>query len=230
MKYPEMVKATFLKRVTRFSAILDVQGREELAALPDPGRMKELLIPGVETRLIPQDKPGRKTRFDFALIKHRGKWVSLNSHLPNDLFEEAIRKRSMAPFRAESLVRREVTIGKSRLDFLLTGPKGQTYVEVKSATLVENGEAKFPDAPTERGAKHLRELSEIVRNGGRAAAVFVIQRSDASTLSPNTAMDQRFSDALVQADKTGVGVFAFRCFVGEKSISIRNEVPVILPK
>ena len=228
MKYPDLLRGVFLERLNRFAVRVKIGRRSEIALLPNSGRLAELLVAGAPVRLIPVDKPTRKTRFDLALIRYAGRWVSVNAHLANDLFDEAIGRGSMAPFEGWSVKRREVTYGRSRLDFLLAQGDRRMFVEVKSVTLVVGNEARFPDAPTSRGVKHLKELTALARQGRPAAVVFVIQRSDAERFASNRTKDPEFAEALRVAQQEGVVASAYRCGVGEKTIRIGLQLPVVL--
>ena len=230
MDYPKsMMEAIFLNRKNRFVAELEVGKKRVEAHLANPGRMHELLVPGVHAMLKPATNPERKTRFDFTLIKFNNRWVSLDSQLANDLFDEGVQKGMLAPFVGHTNLKREVTVGRSRLDFLLTYENKRCFVEVKSCTLVEDGLAMFPDAPTIRGVKHLEELIEIRSKGDRAAAVFVIQRDDAEKFTPHTKMDPRFAEALSRAHRFKVEIYAYRCRVTPRRIHIVEPVPVYIP-
>jgi sugar fermentation stimulation protein A len=228
MNYPPFVQGRLIERLNRFVLTVEVEGKVVLAALPNTGRLKELLVKGAQVMLIPSDNPARKTAFSLALVRYKGRWVSLNSHLANDLFGEAINKKRLKEFAGTTILRREVTIGNSRLDFLLEKNGRKLYVEVKSVTLVTKGQARFPDAPTIRGTRHLNELVLLVKEGHDAAAVFVIQRNDAKSFTPNKVTDKTFAKALLQAKRNGVKVFAFRCAVGLQRVYITRNIPVIV--
>lgn len=229
MKYPPLIQATLVERINRFVVKVKISNQVQLALLRNTGRLAELLIPGAKARCIaaPVSKPDRKTRFDLVIVRYKGRWVSVNSHLANDLFAESIEKKTIPEFKGHSIEKREVTIGDSRLDFLLSKNDRKVFIEVKSVTLVKEGCAQFPDAPTERGIKHLRKLATLAQNGHEAAIVFVVQRNDAVSFSPNWETHPAFGDALLQAQKDGVKVIAYRCAVGEKSIRIKNRISFI---
>lgn len=223
-----MVEGVFIERLNRFVVSIKVGRSLCHTFMADPGRMKELLIPGTPVWVFPVDDPDRKTKFNLALIRNGRNWVGINSHLPNALFAEAVQKRRLLPFAEMSVKKKEVTVGRSRLDFLLTGPDGDCFVEIKSVTLVEKAHARFPDAPTERGARHMNELIAIRDSGLKAAVCFIIQRSDARLFSPNESTDPKFTDALRRAHGAGVDVWAFRCAVGPRSIRVTEPVTIRL--
>jgi sugar fermentation stimulation protein A len=211
-----LVAARFVARPNRFIVRAALENRRTIEAhLADPGRLRELLVPGAELRLRPApDGSARRTRFTVALVRApdpTGVWVSVDTMLPNRLAEDLLWKGRVRGVGRCRSVRREVTRGKSRFDFLVLPRRGrEMYVEVKSVTLVMGGEARFPDAPTKRGARHVRELTEIVNDGGRAMVLFLVQRRDASRVAPNPATDPDFAEALATARRVGVLLRAAR--------------------
>jgi sugar fermentation stimulation protein A len=199
------------------------------AASGDPGRLRELLRPGVSLLLRPAP-PGslRRTRYTLVLVRHRRLWVSLAPALANRVVAAALARGGAPGLRGLRVVAREVAHGRSRLDLLLAGRGGRWLVEVKSATLVENGLALFPDAPTLRGARHVRELQRHARKGGRAAVVFLVQRADADALSPHVDRDPGFAAALRTAVRAGVRVYAYACRVTPQGVTVVRRIPVRL--
>jgi sugar fermentation stimulation protein A len=186
------------------------------------------LTPGRLCWLAHRDGPHRKTQFDLVLLAYQGVLVSVDARRPNDLLAEALAARRLAQFAGYSQIEREVGHGASRIDFRLSGAAGTCWVEVKSVTLVEAGVARFPDAPTRRGARHVRELIELAASGDGAAVVFVIQRPDARLFMPHNEADPELADALRRAARAGVGVFGWSCRVGQEQVTIGREVPVVL--
>jgi sugar fermentation stimulation protein A len=228
VRLPPLVSGRFVRRDNRFRVTVKV-GSEQIAAhLPNSGRLTELLVPGRPCWLTEFDSPHRKTRFDLTLVAYAGRFVSVDARLPNALFAEAFAAGDLEPFRGYDRYQREVGLGKSRIDFKLSGPAGVAWVEVKSVTLVEDGVARFPDAPTTRGARHVRELAATVQSGVGAAAVFVIQRPDVAAFVPHDEADAVFGIALREAAGTGVGVYAWACEVSQREIAIAGQVPVKL--
>lgn len=204
-----LVPAFFLSRPNRFVVEAVVAtGRKVRAHLADPGRLRELLIPGAPLRLRPVAADvARKTRFTVALVRSPEPpraWVSVDTLLPNRLAEDLIRRGRIRGIGKGWDLRREVVHGRSRFDFLLSGSGREMLAEVKSVTLVEDGVARFPDAPTERGARHVRELERFVRDGGRALVLFIVQRGDARAVRSNPRTDPRFSETLASARQAGV--------------------------
>ena len=228
-----LIPATYLRRPNRFVVEAKLKSGEIVPThLADPGRLRELLLPGAELRLrpVPDDNP-RKTRYTVALVRSQdapNRWVSVDTSLPNRLAGELLEGNGVSGIRPCTSLRREVTCGKSRFDFLLAHyDDTETWVEVKSVTLVEDGVARFPDAPTVRGARHVRELTEIVRNGGQAAVLFVVQRDDADHVEPKADTDPDFAEALKQAKSTGVSLHAVRYRLNEDGTArFRGKLPV----
>ena len=224
------MEATFVERPNRFAARVMVHGREAVAHVPNSGRLKELLRPDNPMLLAPARRlDGRKTAYDLLLVEVDGVLVSADARLPNALLAEAIRDGRLPAFAEYREIRAEVTFEDSRLDLALSGQAGICYVEAKSVTLVIDGVALFPDAPTERGRKHLAALARAVERGHRAAAVFVVQRPDALWLSPNRASDPGFCQQLDAAVAAGVEVHAYRCAVTREEIALAEAVRIRWP-
>lgn len=224
----DLVEGRFIVRLNRFAALVDVDGQEELVHVANSGRMRELLVPGFRVLLKPRAGEHRKTRFDLALVDLGHALSSADARLPNSLVAEAIEQGCLSRFAGYTRVNREVQFGESRLDLMLEGPHGRCYVETKSVTLVVDGVGLFPDAPTERGAKHMRSLDQAVAQGHRAAAVFVVQRPDAMAFAPHDTADPAFASALRHSLSCGVEVFAYNCRVSEQSIELHSPLPVRL--
>lgn len=226
------VRGVFLSRINRFAALVEAEGQSIRAHIPNSGRLHELLVAGAESLLHSHEGPSerqRKTAFDLVCVRHGRQWVSLDARLPGVLLAEAIRDKRLQAFYAYDEVRPEVRVGSSRLDLALLAPGGEPcYVEAKSVTLVVDGRALFPDAPTARGVRHLEELARLAKAGGRAAVAFVIQREDAASFSPNDRTDPAFGYALRKAAAVGVEVYAYKCHVTEEEIAITDEIPVFI--
>ena len=226
--HPQLVEARFLTRLNRFAALVEMAGQEVMVHIANSGRMRELLVPGRRLLLTPAAGEHRKTRFDLSLVDLGTTLVSADTRLPNGLVAEALAEGQLPQFQEYPEIRREVRYGDSRLDLLLDGPGGQCYGEVKSVTLVVDGIGLFPDAPTVRGVKHLKELSRAVAEGYRAAVVFVVQRADAVAMSPNDAADPAFGAALRAAQAAGVEIYAYNCAVSPSEISLSSPLPIKL--
>ena len=227
MRMPKpLIAACFVRRDNRFRVTVEVDGRLATAHLPNSGRLGELLTPGRELRLASMPDPRRKTQYDLKLVLYDGLWVSVDARTPNPLFAEAFHRGLFPGFEGYTHLRPEVTLDDSRIDFLLTGPAGRLWVETKSVTLVEDGIARFPDAPTQRGRRHLEAMVHAVERGDEAAVLFVVQRPDARAFGPHTEADPDFARTLRQALLAGVGVLACRCHVSEDEIALDAFIPV----
>lgn len=225
----KLLEGRFLSRDNRFRVTVDVGGRQVWAHLPNSGRLGELLVPGRRVVLIERSGTKRKTGYDLNLVELDGNWISLDARLPNGLVEAAIATGRLAPLAGYPTIRREVTYGRSRLDFLLEAPdKPACLVEVKSVTLVVDGLGCFPDAVTARGRRHVQELASAVEAGYRAVVVFVIQRDDAVGFRPHDESDPEFGWALREAARNGVEVVACGCRVEPGSVEIISTLPVHL--
>ncbi len=226
-----LVQARFVHRHNRFLLELELgeTGETVEAHMADPGRLRELLIPGKKVWLRPASNPLRKTRWTAVLVESPSgaEWVSLDTTLPNRLVGGALATGALEEFQGWELERSEVRMGRSRLDFLLTSEVGRKMaLEVKSVTLVEDGVAKFPDAVTERGARHVKELAEIAqRPGWDAAILFVLQRSDGREIRAARGIDPRFAEALEEAQRRGVRVLGRRCSVYLDRVELGPAVP-----
>ena len=209
---------------------LEDTGETTKAHMADPGRLKELLLPGKRVWLRPAANPKRKTRWSAVLVESPNgrELVSLDSTLPNRLIREALRRKALQELEGWDLERAEVPIGQSRFDFFLSSPDGRRMVmEVKSVTLVEDGIGLFPDAVTARGARHVRELGELAqRRDWEAVVLFVLQRPDAGVIRAARGIDLKFAEALEEARKVGVRILGRRCRVFEDRVEMGAPVPV----
>ncbi len=228
MKHPQpLIPARFLRRDNRFRATVLIEGREVWAHVPNSGRLDDLFIPQRPLWLHPATNPARKTPYDLKLVQLPQALVSIDARLPNPIFAEAVAAGRLPEFTCDH-IQPEVRFGDSRLDFRLTGPEGVCWVETKSVTLVQEGVAYFPDAPTARGSRHLRELLAIAEQGERAAVVFIIQREDAIAFAPAASVDPTFSQTLTQVAAAGVAVRAYVCRVTLSEIELDRAIPVQL--
>ena len=223
-----LVAGSFVERLNRFAATVVVDGREELVHVANSGRMRELLTPGRRVLLRPAASEHRKTRFDLVLVDLGYALASTDSQLPNRVVWEALQQGRLPQFAGYPEIRREVSCGESRLDLMVAGPQGRCYIETKSVNLVEEGIALFPDAPTARGAKHLRTLAQLVAEGNRAAVIFVVQRPDARAFSTFDAADPEFAAELRAAMRSGVEAYAYTCRVTETEICLADALPLNL--
>jgi sugar fermentation stimulation protein A len=225
----EPIEAEFVFRVNRFTAEVDLDGRRESVHIPNTGRMQELLVEDAPVLLLDRDRPGRKTRWDLVAVRYGSEWVSVDSRVPNIVLGEAVAAGAIPELRGLTVSRPEHTWGSSRFDFLLAGGGKEVLLEVKGCTLVrEDGLALFPDAPTMRGARHVRELGEARTEGFRSVVVVIIQRSDGRVFAPNDRTDPAFGDALRTAVAAGVEVIAYNTDVDRVGVALRDPVPVDL--
>jgi sugar fermentation stimulation protein A len=224
-----IVRAEFIKRPNRFQAYVKLNGEELMVHVPNTGRCKEILIPGCTVFLREGTNPNRKTPYDLIAAFKGNKIINIDSQLPNKVVEEALYDHKIEKLKKYTNIKREKTYGKSRFDFKLEDANGnQYYLEVKGVTFEENNITRFPDAPTERGRKHLLELIDVKNNGMGAGVLFLIQMDNMKCFMPYDEMDEAFGDALRLANKNGVDVFAYECKVGENFITLDNEVNIIL--
>jgi sugar fermentation stimulation protein A len=228
MRYPSrLIEAKLLERPNRFLGVVDIDGREELCFIPNPGRMHELMVPNAGVYLLEKRGEHRKTRYDMVLVDYGDIMVGVDSRLPNTLLAEAVNAGRLNDFRGYTVERTEPVFHDSRLDLVLSDGQERVMVETKSCTLVEDGVALFPDAPTERGARHMRTLVKALETG-RSAAVFVIQRGDASEFRPNDGTDPEFGEALRRAASMGVETYAYVSDVSLRGVEIREKIPLRL--
>ena len=224
MRYGEILPAVFLSRPNRFIAHVLVEGEEVVCHVKNTGRCRELLRPEARVWLEKGTNPKRKTAYDLVTVEKGHRLVNMDAQAPNKIFGEwALRLE--AGIRS---VRPEVAFEDSRLDFLLETEQGRHYVEVKGVTLEEGGHVFFPDAPTERGVRHLHTLMHAVEQGHRATVFFVVQMADVLDFSPNDSTDPAFGQALRQAAAAGVQVLAFTCQVTPEEVTMDRQIPVIL--
>ena len=231
MRYANIIPGVFLSRPNRFIAKVLVEGVEETVHVKNTGRCRELLVPGCQVWLERSDNPARKTLYDLVTVEKPlegggTKIVNMDSQAPNRLFAEWAAAGQFRP--GLTLLRPETAWGRSRFDFYWEAAEKKGFVEVKGCTLEEDGLALFPDAPTLRGAKHLRELAACREAGYEAAVCFVIQMAGMSAFSPNDRTDPEFGRALRAAAGAGVKVLAVECAVTQDSLTMTRLVPVRL--
>ena len=226
MRYPNIHKGVFLARPNRFIARVLLDGEELTVHVKNTGRCKELLIPGVTVWLMKSDNPARKTQYDLVAVEKGERLINMDSQAPNQLFREwaeaGYYKGSL------TLLRPETRWGNSRFDFYWEKGKRKGFTEVKGCTLEANGWTYFPDAPTERGVKHLEELVKVREAGLEAAVCFVIQMENVDGFSPNEATHPAFGEALRYAAANGVEVLARTCRVTPQELWISEPTPVRL--
>ena len=225
MKYENMLPGRFLARPNRFIAHAEIDSREEVCHVKNTGRCRELLTPGAVVWCRRDDNPSRKTKYDLIAVQKGERLINMDSQAPNAAAKEWLAAGGLGEIEE---LRGEVTHGDSRYDFAFRKDGRQCYLEVKGVTLEHDGVCAFPDAPTERGAKHLRGLQKAAQEGFGAYVLFVIQMSDVKYLHPNDATDPAFARALREAAAAGVTVLAMDCAVTPDTMAIRLPVLVKL--
>ena len=226
MHYQNVREARFLDRPNRFIAHAELNGAVETVHVKNTGRCRELLVPGCTVYLEKGTNPNRKTAYDLIAVEKGTRLINMDAQAPNKVFAEWAAAGNFLP--DVTAIRPEYAYGASRLDFCLETPEGLHLVEVKGVTLEEGGNARFPDAPTERGIRHIRELQQAAESGLDAVLFFVVQIKDIHSVTPNDATHPAFGEALREAAAHGVRVRAYDCDVMPDSLTIRSAVPVIL--
>ncbi|MBQ8559167.1 MAG: DNA/RNA nuclease SfsA [Tyzzerella sp.] len=225
MKYERIETGKFIQRPNRFIAYVEIAGKQETVHVKNTGRCAELLQPGATVYVQKADNSERKTQWDLIGVKKGKRMINMDSQIPNKVVEEWIRKGNLFP--NATLIRPETTYKQSRFDLYVEEGDRKIFIEVKGVTLEMDGVVKFPDAPTERGVKHIKELCEAIEDGYEAYVFFVIQMKGVKYFTPNMVTHAAFGDALRNAQERGVRILAYDCKVGKDSIEINKEVPVV---
>ena len=225
MRYKEMIPGKFLARPNRFIAHVEIDEKAEICHVKNTGRCRELLIPGCTVWCEKAQNPARKTAYDLVCVEKGSRLINMDSQAPNTAVKEWLLGGGLGDI--ENL-KPESTFGNSRFDFSFTKNGKPCFLEVKGVTLENDGVCAFPDAPTVRGAKHLKELTALAKEGYGAYVLFVIQMADVVCIHPNDATDPAFGQALRDAAAAGVQVLAMDCAVTPDSMTIRKPVNVIL--
>lgn len=226
MQYPNIHPAIFQSRQNRFVARVKLNGREEIVHVKNTGRCRELLLPGTQVWLVESDNPARKTRYDLVAVQKGSLLINMDAQAPNHIFQEWAEKGEFLPDITE--IHPEFTYADSRFDFLLHQEEKQHLVEVKGVTLEENGVASFPDAPTERGVKHIKGLISALEEGYECWLCFVVQMQPIKYVRPNDRTHPAFGAALRRAAEAGVRILAVECQVEPDCILAVAQVPVRL--
>ena len=226
MIYENILPAIFVDRPNRFIAHVELNGRLEVCHVKNTGRCRELLIPGCRVYVQHQPSPTRKTAYDLIAVEKGERLLNMDANAPNRVFNEYVRAGRF--LREWSVIRPETTHGDSRFDFYLESPGHRLFAEVKGVTLEDDGVMRFPDAPTERGVKHLEGLARCVQEGYEAWAVFVIQTEDVRWMEPNRRTHPAFADAMRQAAQAGVHLLALDCHTEPDRLEIRRPVEIRL--
>ena len=222
--YSRVISGAFIDRPNRFIAHVGTAEGPETCHVKNTGRCRELLVPGAEVTLAAAENPARKTRWDLVAVRKGGLYINMDSQAPNRAVREALPRL----FPGLERVRPEAVWGGSRLDFYLETEKRKIFLEVKGVTLEENGAALFPDAPTERGARHLRELAACREAGFEAEILFLIQMKGPALFRPNEKTDPAFAQALRRARDAGVRLTAYDCTVFPEGMTLDQPVDICL--
>ena len=225
MRYENMVSGRFLARPNRFVAYVEIDGKEEIVHVKNTGRCRELLPVGAEVWCAVSDNPARKTKYDLITVRKGERLINMDSQAPNAAAKEWLLGGGLG---AVAELRPETVYGDSRFDFSFTLEGKPCFLEVKGVTLESDGVCAFPDAPTVRGARHLRELAKAAKEGYGAYVLFVIQMENVKYLHPNDATDPEFGKALREAAENGVKVLAVDCVVSVGEMTIGKSVAVEL--
>ena len=226
MRYTNIMAGKFLARPNRFIAHVEIAGREEIVHVKNTGRCKELLLPGatVYVQHFPEGK--RKTKYDLIAVEKQNLLINMDSQAPNKVVQEWLMEQE--PFGKITYLKPECKHGDSRFDFYLETEAKKMFIEVKGVTLEEKGVVMFPDAPTERGVKHVQELCHCLEQGYEAAIVFVVQMSGMRYFTPNRRTHAAFAEAMERAEACGVRMLALSCEVTPESLAINGEIPIHL--
>lgn len=229
MKYNRIVEAIFIKRPNRFIAHVLIDGEEEVVHVKNTGRCRELLVPGA--RVVLEDcseKPNRKTRYSLIAVWKGDILVNMDSQLPNAVVYKSLKENKIGELENIHRVKREVTYQNSRFDIYFEGQDEKGYIEVKGVTLEEDGIARFPDAPTLRGKRHVLEMIDALDEGYRAIIFFLIQMQGPREFRLNWEMDNDFSQAVKDAHDRGVIILAYDSIVNENSVELGKPIPIDL--
>ena len=226
MRYEHIVTGTFISRPNRFIAMVDISGTIERCHVKNTGRCRELLVPGAKVYLSVPENRERSTKYDLIAVMKGDRLINMDSQIPNAAAAEGLGRIPM--FSGVRTIRREYVYGDSRIDIYAEDVENRYLVEVKSLTLEDDGVVRFPDAPTERGVKHIRELIGSMGDGYVPCLLFVIQMDDVLYFEPNRATDPEFADALKEASDAGVNILAYTCTVTPDSMVLKDPVEVRL--
>lgn len=226
MNYKNTIRGIFKDRPNRFIAHVQIGDQLETVHVKNTGRCRELLVPETEVILEKSDNPARKTKYDLICVNKTGRWINMDSQAPNKAAEEWVAAGNLFP--EEVTVRREKTYGNSRFDLYVESEMRKAFIEVKGVTLEENNIVRFPDAPAERGIKHLHELMKAAADGYEAYLLLVIQMKDVQYFEPNWETHPKFGETLKEAANAGVYILAYDCAITEDSMKICDPVQVKL--
>ena len=226
MQYTNVMVGKFIARPNRFIAHVEIAGREEIVHVKNTGRCKELLLPGVTVYVQHFPEGKRKTKYDLIAVEKQNILINMDSQAPNKVVQEWLVAKE--PFGKITYLKPECKHGDSRFDFYLETAERKMFIEVKGVTLEEKGVVMFPDAPTERGVKHVQELRHCLEQGYEAVVIFVVQMEGMRYFTPNRRTHLAFAEALERAEACGVKLLALTCAVTPDSLTINGAIPVQL--
>lgn len=219
---------TFLNRDNRFIAEVEVNGAIEKVHVPNTGRLVQILRTGVKVQLRKSDNLKRKTKYSLTAAKKGEHWINIDSQLPNNLVIESIKKGIITEFQEIDLLKREVSYGDSRFDLYYEAGERKGFIEVKGVTFAIDKVGMFPDAPTDRGTKHIFELIKAVEDGFEGTILFLMMREDCTSFQPHTKIDANFAKALQTATENGVNVLAYKTIYNQAIPMVNRKIPVYL--
>ena len=225
MRYNNIHKGTFIERPNRFIAICEINGKEEICHVKNTGRCRELLAKGATVYLEKSSNPNRKTQYDLIAVQKNDRLINMDSQIPNYVVAESLDKI----FNGITYVKQEYKYGNSRFDIYVETKTEKIFVEVKGVTLENDGVVRFPDAPTERGIKHLKELQKAVAEGYRACVVFLVQLHGVKYFEPNYETHPEFAKELKNAYENGVEIFVYDSVVTPEEIIMNNRIELKMP-
>lgn len=228
MEYGKIIQGKFIKRRNRFIAEVLINENIETVHVKNTGRLKELFVEGANVLLEEGNNPNRKTKYSLIAIEKNGKLVNIDSQAPNKVAFESVKLNKLNEIPKTTVVKQEVTYGKSRFDLYFESKEGRGFIEVKGVTLEENGVASFPDAPTTRGTKHIYELIKATKEGYVGIILFIIQLEGCKVFIPNRKTDPNFCDALLEAEKSGVKIVAYDTIVKDNGMVLNKRIPIQL--
>lgn len=227
MQYDKIVKGIFRERPNRFIALVEIEGSLETVHVKNTGRCRELLVPGVTVYLEEGSNPARKTKYSLVCVQKGNRLINMDSQAPNKVVAEWLAEGKLFP--NASLIRPETKYNASRFDFYVEQGQKKIFMEVKGVTLEQDGVVLFPDAPTERGLKHIRELCQAVGEGYEACIFLVVQMKNVKYFTPNMETHPEFGEALARAQQKGVKILAYDCMVTRDSLQIMDPVKIRIP-
>lgn len=228
MTNEKVILGSFIRRLNRFVAEVEINGEIEKVHIKNTGRLKELLKPGALVQLEKSTNPNRKTKYSLIATKKNDDWVNIDSQAPNKIAYEALQNGRIIELGFVDEVKREVTFSRSRFDLAYRIGDVKGFIEVKGVTLINNQTAMFPDAPTERGTKHIRELIQARQDGYGAIVLFVVMIQGCHIFSPNREIDAAFADALKDASEQGVQILAYNAIEKDGQWMLDHKLPVVL--